>query len=99
MTTIKVTSTAGASSASSSSDAVVSSSSTGSGNGGGSADSDWRKLMNLLLQLRKICNHTYLLPDVAPEPYVVDEEIVGGSGKLMVGAPLLLSMLTFPLVL
>jgi SWI/SNF-related matrix-associated actin-dependent regulator of chromatin subfamily A member 5 len=37
-----------------------------------------------MLQLRKICNHTYLLPDVAPEPYVVDEEIVGGSGKLMV---------------
>ena len=48
------------------------------------ADSDWRKLMNLLLQLRKICNHTYLLPDVAPEPYEVTDDIVGGSGKLMV---------------
>lgn len=54
------------------------------GGGGGSMDSDWRKLMNLLLQLRKICNHTYLVPDVAPEPYVVNEEIVGGSGKLLV---------------
>ena len=27
--------------------------------------------MNLLLQLRKICNHTYLMPDAAPEPYEV----------------------------
>lgn len=36
-----------------------------------SSDSDWRKLMNMLLQLRKICNHTYLMPDIAPEPYTV----------------------------
>ena len=49
-----------------------------------SVDSDWRKLMNLLLQLRKICNHTYLLPDIAPDPYTISEDIVGGSGKLMV---------------
>lgn len=47
-------------------------------------DVDWRKLMNLLLQLRKICNHTYLLPDVAPEPYETTEDIVKGSGKLLV---------------
>lgn len=43
--------------------------STGSGNGSG--DSEWRRLMNLLLQLRKICNHTYLMPDAAPDPYEV----------------------------
>lgn len=53
---------------------------------GAAADSDWRKLMNLLLQLRKICNHTYLLPDIAPDPYEVNEDIVGGSGKLMVSS-------------
>ena len=45
-------------------------------------DNDWRKLMNLLLQLRKICNHTYLMPDAAPEPYEITEGIVQGSGKL-----------------
>jgi len=45
-------------------------------------DSDWRKLMNLLLQLRKICNHTYLMPDAAPDPYEITEGIVQGSGKL-----------------
>eukprot|EP01038_Epipyxis_sp_PR26KG_P004667 gene4667-6556_t len=48
-----------------------------------SSDSEWRKLMNLLLQLRKICNHSYLLPGVAPDPYEISEEIVSGSGKLL----------------
>lgn len=47
------------------------------------SDADWRKLMNILLQLRKICNHTYLLPGIAPEPYEITEEIVAGSGKLL----------------
>jgi SWI/SNF-related matrix-associated actin-dependent regulator of chromatin subfamily A member 5 len=68
--------------------ATSGSSGAGAGNsnsGSSSADSDWRKLMNLLLQLRKICNHTYLLPDVAPEPYEITEDLVGGSGKLLVG--------------
>ena len=45
-------------------------------------DSDWRKLMNLLLQLRKVCNHCYLMPDGAPDPYEISERIVQGSGKL-----------------
>lgn len=50
---------------------------------GGGNDSDWRKLMNILLQLRKICNHTYLLPHVAPESQETSEDIVTGSGKLL----------------
>jgi SWI/SNF-related matrix-associated actin-dependent regulator of chromatin subfamily A member 5 len=107
---------AGASSAAS--NALVPASSSSSGGSSSTpapvADSDWRKLMNLLLQLRKVCNHTYLFPDIAPDPYKVqttltytyiyiyililllipifiyiyhpykvNEEIVGGSGKLM----------------
>ena len=47
-----------------------------------SSDGTWRKLMNLLLQLRKLCNHLYLMPDAAPEPYEISEELVEGSGKL-----------------
>jgi superfamily II DNA or RNA helicase len=47
-----------------------------------STDSEWRRLMNLLVQLRKICNHTYLMPDIAPDPYCLDERLVCGSGKL-----------------
>ena len=64
-------------------DKDTSSSSSLSATGGSSGDSDWRKLMNLLLQLRKICNHIYLMPDAAPEPYDVGEHVVGGSGKLL----------------
>lgn len=30
-------------------------------------DGKWRKLMNLLMQLRKCCNHPYLLPNAEPE--------------------------------
>ena len=82
MTSITAVSTANASS--SSSDPASSASTAVTAPTGAAADSDWRKLMNLLLQLRKICNHTYLLPDIAPEPYTVSEDIVGGSGKLMV---------------
>ena len=47
------------------------------------AESDWRKLMNLLLQLRKVCNHVYLMPDAEPDPYELSEDIVYGSGKLV----------------
>lgn len=78
LTTITAVSN-GSSSSAESSELVPATSSSGA-----AVDSDWRKLMNLLLQLRKICNHTYLLPDIAPEPYTVNEDIVGGSGKLMV---------------
>jgi SWI/SNF-related matrix-associated actin-dependent regulator of chromatin subfamily A member 5 len=38
-----------------------------------SSDGKWRKLMNLLMQLRKCCNHPYLLPNAEPED--VDDRI------------------------
>ena len=71
MTTITATSSAGGASSSNgggSGGTAVAATTPTANSSGGSADSDWRKLMNLLLQLRKICNHTYLLPDIAPEP-------------------------------
>ena len=46
--------------------------------------SDWRKLMNLILQLRKVCNHPYVLPNAAPEPYYLGEHIKTASGKFIV---------------
>jgi len=36
---------------------------------GGKKSSAWRKLMNLLMQLRKICNHPYQLQNAEPDPY------------------------------
>ncbi|GLC46024.1 hypothetical protein PLESTB_001026800 [Pleodorina starrii] len=52
-----------------------------------SEGSDWKKAMNLLMQLRKVCNHPFMFKDAephfdsdAPPP----EELVTGSGKMMV---------------
>ncbi|KAF2103137.1 hypothetical protein NA57DRAFT_28830, partial [Rhizodiscina lignyota] len=44
----------------------------------------WRRLQNLVMQLRQICVHPYLLPNVAPEPYFLGEHIVMASGKFVV---------------
>ncbi|KAL8731624.1 MAG: hypothetical protein Q9166_003312 [cf. Caloplaca sp. 2 TL-2023] len=49
-----------------------------------SKKSAWRKLMNLLMQLRKCCNHPYLLPHAAPNPYYVGEHIMHASGKFII---------------
>ncbi len=46
--------------------------------------SDWRKLMNLVMQLRKVCSHPYLLPNAAPEPYYLGDHIMRASGKFIV---------------
>ena len=46
--------------------------------------SAWKKLMNLLMQLRKCCNHPYILPNAAPEPYYIGEHVIHGSGKFVV---------------
>ncbi|KAL8928909.1 MAG: hypothetical protein Q9172_000747 [Xanthocarpia lactea] len=44
----------------------------------------WKKLMNLLMQLRKCCNHPYLLPHAEPSPYYLGEHIINASGKFIV---------------
>ncbi|KAL8694764.1 MAG: hypothetical protein Q9224_003509, partial [Gallowayella concinna] len=46
--------------------------------------SAWKKLMNLLMQLRKCCNHPYLLPHAEPNPYYIGEHIMHASGKFIV---------------
>lgn len=45
--------------------------------------SAWRKLMNLLMQLRKCCNHPYLLPHAEPNPYYIGDHIIHASGKFI----------------
>ncbi|KAJ6259418.1 hypothetical protein Dda_6320 [Drechslerella dactyloides] len=47
-------------------------------------DPSWRKLMNILIQLRKICNHPYLIPAAEPDPYFPGQHIITASGKFMV---------------
>ncbi|KAK6499908.1 hypothetical protein TWF481_010264 [Arthrobotrys musiformis] len=48
------------------------------------SDPSWRKLMNILIQLRKICNHPYLIPTAEPDPYYPGQHIITASGKFMV---------------
>jgi SWI/SNF-related matrix-associated actin-dependent regulator of chromatin subfamily A member 5 len=43
----------------------------------------WKKLMNLIMQLRKCCSHPYLLPGVAPDPYYVSDQLIRASGKFI----------------
>jgi len=45
---------------------------------------DWKKLMSLLMQLRKVCNHPYMLPNSEPKPYTNGEHLIESSGKLAV---------------
>ncbi|KAF2180072.1 ISWI chromatin-remodeling complex ATPase ISW2 [Zopfia rhizophila CBS 207.26] len=43
----------------------------------------WRRLMNLVMQLRKCCSHPYLLPGAVPEPYYLGEHVIRASGKFL----------------
>ena len=43
----------------------------------------WKKLMNLLMQLRKCCNHPYILPHAEPEPYYLGEHVIHASAKFI----------------
>ena len=46
--------------------------------------SAWQKLMNILMQLRKCCNHPYTLPHTEPDPYYLGEHIIHASSKFIV---------------
>ena len=45
---------------------------------------EWKKLMNLIAQLRKVCSHPYLLPNAYPEPYYLGDHVRVASGKFIV---------------
>lgn len=50
----------------------------------GKKSSAWKKLMNLLMQLRKCCNHPYILPHAEPDPYYLGDHIIHASAKFIV---------------
>ncbi|KAF2703558.1 hypothetical protein K504DRAFT_495383 [Pleomassaria siparia CBS 279.74] len=43
----------------------------------------WKKLMNLVMQLRKCCSHPYLLPGAIPDPYYLGDHVIRASGKFI----------------
>ncbi|SMR61289.1 unnamed protein product [Zymoseptoria tritici ST99CH_3D1] len=44
----------------------------------------WQKLMNLLMQLRKVCIHPYMVPHAAPPMYDIGNHIMNASAKFIV---------------
>lgn len=46
--------------------------------------SDWQKLMNLLMQLRKVCNHPYQVQNAEPDPYHSGDHVITASGKFII---------------
>lgn len=53
-------------------------------NNDGKKKTDWQKLMNLLMQLRKVCNHPYQILNAEPEPYHTGEHVITASGKFII---------------
>ncbi|KAE9971927.1 hypothetical protein EG328_005299 [Venturia inaequalis] len=49
----------------------------------GAKKSEWQRLLNLVMQLRKCCTHPYLIPDAAPNPSFIGDHITQASGKFM----------------
>ncbi|KAG6830939.1 hypothetical protein H0H92_013867 [Tricholoma furcatifolium] len=53
----------------------------------------FKQMMNLLMQLRQVCDHPYLLPNAEPEPHDIAEHIVTNSSKLIAIDKLLANIL------
>jgi SWI/SNF-related matrix-associated actin-dependent regulator of chromatin subfamily A member 5 len=53
---------------------------------------DYKRLLNLLMQLRKVCNHPYQIPYAEPEPYKTGSHVIHASGKFIVLEKLLLEL-------
>ncbi|KAJ7664940.1 P-loop containing nucleoside triphosphate hydrolase protein [Mycena rosella] len=50
---------------------------------GDTTTKQWQKFSMLLMQLRRICDHPYMIDDAEPEEYQIGEHIVASSSKLM----------------
>ena len=62
-------------------------------NGVGAKREGKTRLLNIVMQLRKCCNHPYLFDGAEPgPPYTTDEHLVYNSGKMMILDKLLRSM-------
>eukprot|EP01012_Entosiphon_sulcatum_P029158 TRINITY_DN3546_c0_g1_i1.p1 TRINITY_DN3546_c0_g1~~TRINITY_DN3546_c0_g1_i1.p1 ORF type:complete len:1055 (+),score=207.89 TRINITY_DN3546_c0_g1_i1:41-3166(+) len=48
-------------------------------NGSGNAT----RLMNIVMQLRKVCNHPYLFDGAEEPPFITDDSLVTNSGKML----------------
>ncbi|KAN0064789.1 chromatin remodeling complex Adenosinetriphosphatase [Thecaphora frezii] len=62
-------------------------------NGGGGKKEGKTRLLNIVMQLRKCCNHPYLFDGAEPgPPFTTDEHLVNNAGKMVILDKLLKSM-------
>ncbi|KAJ7194037.1 SNF2 family N-terminal domain-containing protein [Mycena pura] len=50
---------------------------------GSATTKQWQKFSMLLMQLRRICDHPYMIDDAMPEQYEIGEHLVAASSKLL----------------
>ncbi|KAF7347362.1 ISWI chromatin-remodeling complex ATPase ISW2 [Mycena venus] len=50
---------------------------------GSTTPKQWQKFSMLLMQLRRICDHPYMIDDAQPEAYEIGEHLVAASSKLL----------------
>ena len=48
------------------------------------AESRWKRLRSIYIQLRKVCNHPFLFEEADEHPEYTDESIITASGKLLI---------------
>ncbi|TCD65790.1 hypothetical protein EIP91_002183 [Steccherinum ochraceum] len=53
----------------------------------------YKRLQNLLMQLRMVCDHPYLLADAEPSPFYLGDHIINSSAKLTLVDKLLADLL------
>ncbi|APA13184.1 hypothetical protein sscle_10g079540 [Sclerotinia sclerotiorum 1980 UF-70] len=58
--------------------------STSGGHNGEKNRTTWQSLMNLVSQLRKVCNHPYHFEDAEPNLYFPGQHLIESSGKFIV---------------
>ena len=62
-------------------------------NGAGGKRESKTRLLNIVMQLRKCCNHPYLFDGAEPgPPYTTDEHLVDNAGKMLILDKILLRM-------
>ncbi|KAJ6541806.1 P-loop containing nucleoside triphosphate hydrolase protein [Mycena capillaripes] len=50
---------------------------------GSTTTKQWQKFSMLLMQLRRICDHPYMIDDAQPEQYEIGEHVVAASSKML----------------
>ncbi|CAD6446293.1 6719b035-7e62-49c9-877c-6070fb75964c [Sclerotinia trifoliorum] len=58
--------------------------STSAGHSGDKKRTTRQSFMNLVIQLKKVCNHPYQFEDAEPDPYVPGRHLIESSGKFIV---------------